>query len=482
VVETYFGYLQAHALAGVGMRTVRWDRAPLGFGSESIRAALAAGVMDPEQRRQLRKLEQRTYSAALAHSGPGLVENVVRKILRQEERRAISGATGTETDAAQAEMAAEVGAEEDVEVQPGENLRAETTLAGEAAPAETSSQPLTATAASEAAEAPRTVLPAEPTASASATSASPEVAAAEESEPPSAESPIPASAREPSPSLEVQEPDPSTAGPADFIPEPAEEGISAEPVHEATAEAASAPAPEQQDPAPSAYVAAEPTLETEEEVASAEPDPSTAGPATFSPENALEAVTAEPAPAESAAAAPDPAPAPAAEAREAEPSTAGTAELSPETAEERTAAEPASASEAEQFAARAEGQAVDATSAEPAVASDASNAEAPSMAGPALVDATSSTPSSELSVAIEPTAEVDITTSAAPVDPSDHQLRAADAVSPVSPEGTATESEIVGHDEPIEGGAATGEVPTEDAGAKGTGPAKRGRKPKPKPS
>lgn len=48
VIERWIRYLENHAMAGVGMRVVRWERAPVGVGkkvSESVRAAMEAAKL-----------------------------------------------------------------------------------------------------------------------------------------------------------------------------------------------------------------------------------------------------------------------------------------------------------------------------------------------------------------------------------------------------------------------------------------------------
>lgn len=49
VVERWVRYLEKHALAGVGMRVVRWERAPVGVGqkvADSVKAAMDAARLD----------------------------------------------------------------------------------------------------------------------------------------------------------------------------------------------------------------------------------------------------------------------------------------------------------------------------------------------------------------------------------------------------------------------------------------------------
>lgn len=49
VVERWVRYLEKHSLAGVGMRVVRWERAPVGVGqkvAESVKAAMDAARLD----------------------------------------------------------------------------------------------------------------------------------------------------------------------------------------------------------------------------------------------------------------------------------------------------------------------------------------------------------------------------------------------------------------------------------------------------
>ena len=49
VVERWVRYLEKHALAGVGMRVVRWERAPVGVGQKvanSVKAAMDAARLD----------------------------------------------------------------------------------------------------------------------------------------------------------------------------------------------------------------------------------------------------------------------------------------------------------------------------------------------------------------------------------------------------------------------------------------------------
>ncbi|KAI0086747.1 ribosomal protein S10 [Irpex rosettiformis] len=52
VVERWVRYLQMHSVAGVGMRVVRWERAPVGVGRQivdSVRAQLGEGETSKEQ-------------------------------------------------------------------------------------------------------------------------------------------------------------------------------------------------------------------------------------------------------------------------------------------------------------------------------------------------------------------------------------------------------------------------------------------------
>ncbi|KZT60528.1 hypothetical protein CALCODRAFT_492309 [Calocera cornea HHB12733] len=87
VLEVFFRYLEAHALAGVGMRTTRWDRAPLGFGGARLARAIQAGVGSKEQRQGWKQLKQEAFDPEDPHAAPVLVKKLVEKILREEERR-----------------------------------------------------------------------------------------------------------------------------------------------------------------------------------------------------------------------------------------------------------------------------------------------------------------------------------------------------------------------------------------------------------
>ena len=52
VVERWVRYLEKHALAGVGMRVVRWERAPVGVGkkvSDTVKAAMEAAKLETPQ-------------------------------------------------------------------------------------------------------------------------------------------------------------------------------------------------------------------------------------------------------------------------------------------------------------------------------------------------------------------------------------------------------------------------------------------------
>lgn len=49
VVARWVAYLRAHALAGVGMKVITWDRVPLGVGSSPHLAAADHGLRNPSR-------------------------------------------------------------------------------------------------------------------------------------------------------------------------------------------------------------------------------------------------------------------------------------------------------------------------------------------------------------------------------------------------------------------------------------------------
>lgn len=79
VIERWVRYLQAHPVAGVGMRVVRWERAPVGVG------------------RQIVETVQMQLGGSGAQTTKEQVERLGRKIVEQEMKAAKAGETKGET-------------------------------------------------------------------------------------------------------------------------------------------------------------------------------------------------------------------------------------------------------------------------------------------------------------------------------------------------------------------------------------------------
>lgn len=64
VVDKWVKYLEHHALAGVGIRVVRWHRAPLGVGEKTVVA----------MRKELRGVRQETSAEKVKKLGDAIVK------------------------------------------------------------------------------------------------------------------------------------------------------------------------------------------------------------------------------------------------------------------------------------------------------------------------------------------------------------------------------------------------------------------------